>query len=121
MMKNNNITSFVLIILLCLLGGCSSSRQVKYEPGFGPINESQLDQIVVGKTTKEEVLLLLGEPSKIEKMASGGELLKYETRKSEEVRARYGLFLYRFHYKEEFTKTLNIELNSRVVQKVWRN
>jgi len=117
----NKFILLITTITLLIAGGCSSSRKVKFEAGYGPIDENRLRQVVVGETTKDGVISSLGEPSRIEKTATGGDLIKYETRKSEEVNAKYGLFLFRVHYKEEHVNTLNIELNNGVVKKIWRN
>lgn len=55
---------FVGCLLLMMLGGCIGHIDRSHESSVGKYSASELDKkLVAGKTTKKEVLLLLGRPA----------------------------------------------------------
>lgn len=53
-----------IIFLFCLLlMGCATSRTLTYDYGAKKLTEENTNKIMRGKTTKQEVLIILGNPT----------------------------------------------------------
>jgi outer membrane protein assembly factor BamE (lipoprotein component of BamABCDE complex) len=72
------MTRALTLVLLCLgLCGCASvNKEITYDYGAKNLTQENMNKIVKGKTTKQEVLALLGNPT-MRQTSSWGETWTY--------------------------------------------
>lgn len=97
---------FVLLVFAVLLGGCASvNKEITYDYGAKKLTQENMDKILKGKTTKQEVVAILGDPS-MKQTSSFGEMWTY-TRSISKQKFNYITGL---SYDPEASKTSSITI-----------
>jgi outer membrane protein assembly factor BamE (lipoprotein component of BamABCDE complex) len=107
----------VIAGLLPLAGCLVWNSDVSYGEKGAPLSGETLDQIQSGETTKDWVIVTLGEPSEQSTLPSGAEILKYRYSRSQENNVVLPFFIINDEKKNE--QTVYFEISDGVVQRYW--
>ncbi len=115
------LLAFLLAALAVFtLTGClASGRSVEFSEGRY-IGDQTIAKIVPGETTKEWVRAVLDEPTAKHSLSTGVELWKWDYRKVETSRGSV-LLLLRGKSREETIRSVYVEFEDDVVNRVWRD
>ncbi len=116
--KCGEIALFVsLAVTLVLLVGCVATQSDVHYSG---VDNSQLRQIKSGRTTKEELLAIVGEPTEESMTEDGSEILRYKC--IEKKDNRFAIFPppIAIEDKKEIEHTVVFKLKDGIVQRHWK-
>ncbi len=119
----NRSTALLLLgsILSVSLSGCLVVANSSTTHGASGqfVGKETLSQIQAGKTTREWVLAVLGEPAEVTEAGDGTEILRY--RYVQTKHENFAVFvILAANNKQETTQDLFIEVKDGVVQKYWQ-
>lgn len=107
--------------LILPLGGCLAGGSSRTVESGTYVHPSTLQSVKVGESTKNNVLMMLGEPSRKIKTEKGGEIWRYYYTKTKKSNG-YVLFVFGGSNSESTTQTTAVRFNSEgVVDEVWRD
>ena len=116
--KFNEIALFVsLAVTLVLLAGCVATQSDVHYSG---VENSQLRQIESGRTTKDQLLAIVGEPTEESMTEDGSEILRY--RCIEKKDNKFAMFPppIAIEDKKEIEHTVVFKLKDGIVQRHWK-
>ncbi len=103
------------------LGGCLAGGSSRTVESGTYVHPSTLQSVKVGESTKNNVLMMLGEPSRKIKTEKGGEIWRYYYTKTKKSNG-YVLFVFGGSNTESTTQTTAVRFNSEgVVDEIWRD
>lgn len=103
------------------LGGCLAGGSSRTVESGTYVHPSTLQSVKVGQSTKNNVLMMLGEPSRKIKTEKGGEIWRYYYTKTKKSNG-YVLFVFGGSNTESTTQTTAVRFNSEgVVDEIWRD
>ncbi|MBL0869189.1 MAG: outer membrane protein assembly factor BamE [Phycisphaerales bacterium] len=103
------------------LGGCLAGGSSRTVESGTYVHPSTLQSVKVGQSTKDNVLMMLGEPSRKIKTDKGGEIWRYFYTKTKKSNG-YVLFVFGGSNSESTTQTTAVRFNSEgVVDEIWRD
>jgi outer membrane protein assembly factor BamE (lipoprotein component of BamABCDE complex) len=103
------------------LGGCLAGGSSRTVESGTYVHPSTLQSVKVGQSTKDNVLMMLGEPSRKIKTDKGGEIWRYYYTKTKKSNG-YVLFVFGGSNSESTTQTTAVRFNSEgVVDEIWRD
>lgn len=114
------VSSLVGLAVSVLLSGCSVSSEVKSSSAAQPVGGTSLEQVEVGKTTKDWIIGAFGEPTTVSEISPDTEILKYHRSEKTEHRASLW-FLFESHTEKEVVSNVYFEIKNGVVQKYWKD
>lgn len=107
--------------LILPLGGCLAGGSSRTVESGTYVHPSTLQSVKVGQSTKDNVLMMLGEPSRKIKAEKGGEIWRYYYTKTKKSNG-YVLFVFGGSNSESTTQTTAVRFNSEgVVEDIWRD
>ncbi len=107
--------------LILPLGGCLAGGSSRTVESGTYVHPSTLQSVNVGQSTKDNVLMMLGEPSRKIKTEKGGEIWRYHYAKTKTSKG-YVLFVFGGSNSESTTQTTAVRFNSEgVVEDIWRD
>lgn len=107
----------LLVVTSVLLVGCVATKSDVHYSG---INNSQLRQIERGKTTKDQLLAIVGEPTEETMTEDGTEVLRYKcTEKKDNTFAMFPPPI-AIEDKKETEHTIVFKLKDGIVQRYWK-
>jgi hypothetical protein len=112
---------WVLLVALMLMGsGCVSSRSDVTYGSKGPaVPNSTLRQIKPGRTTKNWLLGVMGEPSRAARTSANTEVLTYEYTKTVDSDFNFFIFFNSDNRREE--RTIHVfEVEDGIVTRHWK-
>ena len=116
--KFNEIALFASLVLTSiLLFGCVATESNVHYSG---VENSQLRQIKSGRTTKDQLLAIVGEPTEESMAEDGSEILRY--RCIEKKESRFAMFPppIAIEDKKEIEHTIVFKLKDDIVQRHWK-
>jgi hypothetical protein len=112
------VLAMIVIGSLLPVAGCFVwNNDVKYSDKGAPLSGSTLKQIECGKTTRDWLIVTLGEPSEQSTTDAGAEVLKYKYSKTQESNVVMPFLIVNDEKKRE--QTVYFEVKDGVVQKYW--
>ncbi len=103
--------------LLPIAGCFVWNTDVRYGEKGAPLSGSTLKQIESGKTTRDWLMVTLGEPSEQSTTDAGVEVLKYRYSKTQESNVVMPFVIVNDEKKNE--QTVYFEVKDGIVQKYW--
>ena len=116
--KFNEIALFAsLVVTSILLFGCVATESNVHYSG---VENSQLRQIEPGRTTKDQLLAIVGEPTEESMAEDGSEILRY--RCIEKKESSFAMFPppIAIEDKKEIEHTIVFKLKDDIVQRHWK-
>ena len=112
---------FVLAVTAAGMPGCLvvAGSQTVYGQSGEPVSESTLSEIEPGKTTKDWLVGVMGQPTSKADLSEGGEIYIYEYVQTKHDSAVIFLLL-SANNKVQQRKKVFFEIKDGVVQKYWR-
>jgi len=106
-----------LVVTSALLVGCVVTQSDVHYSG---INNSQLRQIERGKTTKDQLFAIVGEPTEETMTEDGTEILRYKC--TEKKDNKFAMFPppIAIEDKKETEHTIVFKLKDGIVQRYWK-
>jgi hypothetical protein len=120
-MKYYKFSKFALFLSLVVtsisLVGCVATKSDVHYSG---VDNSQLKQIERGKTTKDQLLAMVGEPTEETMTEDGTEVLRYKC--TEKKASKFAMFPppIAIEDKKETEHTVVFKLKDGIVQRYWR-
>ncbi len=111
------LTLIVAGSLLPAAGCFIWNSDVSYGEKGAPLSGSTLDQVECGKTTRDWVVVTLGEPSEQATTDAGVELLKYKYRRTQENNLVMPFVI--ANDEKRLEQTVYFQVKDGVVQKYW--
>jgi hypothetical protein len=118
MKKFGEIALFVsLAVTLVLLVGCVATQS---DVRYSGVDNSQLRQIKSGRTTKDQLLAIVGEPTEESMTEDGSEILRYKC--IEKKDNKFAMFPppIAIEDKKETEHTVVFKLKDGIVQRHWK-
>jgi len=115
--KGGEMVLFVsLVVTSLLLVGCVISDSKLHYTG---ITDETLKQVQCGKTTKDQLLAMFGEPSEQRVTDAGNEILSYKcTRKQDNSVVVFPIVI--VDDEKETEHTISFELKDGIIQRYWK-
>jgi len=115
--KRGKIALFVSLAVTSILAvGCVVSNSEVHYTG---VEDEALKQIECGKTTKDQLVAILGEPTEQSQTQEGTEILRYKCTKKQDN--EFVMFPIVFVDDEKETKhTVVFEVKDGIVQRYWK-
>ncbi|MBN1505739.1 MAG: hypothetical protein JW955_02775 [Sedimentisphaerales bacterium] len=112
------VLSLIVIGSLLPVAGCFIwNSDVSYGEKGAPLSTGTFKQIRCGETTRDWLIVTLGQPSEQSTTDAGGELLKYKYSKTEETNVVMPFVIVNDEKKR--VQTVYFEIKEGVVQKYW--
>ncbi len=118
-MMKAGIVVLSILAAMTLTGCISSHSDVKYGPKGPAVGGNTLRQVKCGETTKEWLLTVLGEPSRMTQAAYESEVLTYEYTKKVDSDFSFCIFFDADDHREERTVYV-FELKDGIVTRYWK-
>jgi hypothetical protein len=122
MLKNVSIIASIVLasLLLVAVSGCVNNHSsISYQPQDPAIGKAALNEVKVGKTTKDELTSLFGASSAQSSSPDGTEILRYNYGKKTSGHFCVAPFVDLYEDKDE-RMTICFELKNNIVTKYWR-
>ncbi len=112
------VLALIAVGSLLPVAGCFIwNSDVSYGEKGAPLSGSTLKQVECGKTTRDWLMVTLGEPSEQSTTDAGIELLKYKYSKTQESNVVMPFVIVNDEKKNE--QTVYFEVKDGIVQKYW--
>ncbi len=115
--KHGEIALFAsLVVTSVLLVGCVAIESNVHDSG---VENSQLRQIELGRTTKDQLVAIVGEPTEQTMTEDGTEILRYKctTKKDNQFILFPIVFV---DDKKEIEHSVSFEIKDGIVQRYWK-
>lgn len=115
-LKEINLYLSLVVISLLLFGCVATESKVQYSG----VENSQLQRIERGTTTKDQLLEIVGEPTEESTTEDGSEILKYKC--TEKKDNKFAMFPppIAIEDKKETEHTVVFKLRDGIVQRYWK-